>query len=418
MKMNHRAKQRRGGGRSLAAVPVVAMLLLSVAPAEAGWKPKVVAGGIAAGGVALSLSEHWKGVLEKTDRMFHAGLNGDTREADRLEKEVERHMLGTAIEAMPALAAVARAMDASRAAVERTRKRLTSVKRRVGKFLGDPRAALSVGEDERRWYGSESGVLGPTPLPAAEVSQPSDSRERPAADRREDGGTAATDWDPEGVNPVGEYALRCGNVYGIGRYSVFYAHWKRMMERHSGECPDGEASDSGWSAVLDEGSGADPWAPDEEEPSGGPGAVPDGSSYDEDGSRHEEGGGTNYVAALEALERRIRREAERDRQAREEARRRAREEQEARRRAEELAAAERLRQSERERRRKAEERERRDLAASRRSQEHFTNTLTQGFQMLNQQLRVLQQIQGGSSGSAGSGSYDDRCPPGEDCASQ
>ena len=405
MKTNHQVKQRTGGVRSFPAATAVAILFLTVAPAEARWKPAVGVGGIAAGGVVYSLSKHWKGILEKADGMFHAGLNGETREVDRLEEEVDRHMTGTAIDAIPALAGVSRAVEASRSAVERTKKRLISVKRRIGRFLGDPRAALSVGEDERRWYASESGVLGPTPLPAADVSQRSDSRERLATDRWKDSGTASTDWDPQGTNPVGEYALRCGNVYGIGRYSVFYAHWKRLMERHSGECPDDEASDSGWSAVLDEGSGADPWAPDEEEPSGGTKAIPDGSSYDEDGPRHEEGGGTNYVAVLEALERKIRREAERDRQ--------AREEQEARRRAEKLAAAERLRQSERERRRKAEERERRELAASRESQEYSTNTLTQGFQMLNQQS------QAGSSGSAdSSGSYHDDCPSGQDCASQ
>ena len=267
MNMTDRVKRSRSGVLFLVATAATAGFLLAPPAVEAGWKPKytvAATGGIAASGLAYSLNKNWRDLLDRAGKLLDASIDGDSREVDRNFEDIRKHRIGFGMDAFPVLSAVSKTVEGSRAAGEQIKKRLSSITRRVGEFLDDPRAALSVGEDERQWYESESGVLDRTPLPAVGVAHPSDSRERLAADRWEDDDTASTDWDSQGSNPVGEYALRCGNVYGIGRYSVFYAHWKRLMEKHSGDCPDGEASDARWSAVLEETSDKDPWAPDED----------------------------------------------------------------------------------------------------------------------------------------------------------
>ena len=211
-----------------------------------------------------------------------------------------------------------------------------------------------------------------------------------------------------GSNPVGDYALRCGGVAGVSRYSVFHAHWKRLMETYSGECPAGDSSHSEWSAVLNESGEADPWAQDREELPMEDSLPPDRETalYDQEDDVGHEDGGADYRAELAALERR-RADAERAAG-------------EAKRREQALAEAERRRQEAQEYQRRAAERERRELeeagefeeelAASRRRQQFLRDTINQGIQGLNQQLEMLQAIRAGQGGSVGSGRK--TCPPG------
>ena len=227
---------------------------------------------------------------------------------------------------------------------------------KVGRIAADGRIALAPDEDERQWYESDTGILANEPLPVVNLPNRPQTLGQGDTDLSKDE-NAFLDWRPRGSNPVGEYALRCGGEYGISRYTVFYSHWKRLMEEHSGECPTDNSYDNEWNAVLNEGAEPDPWAPEQEElvVDSSPVGQESASHYQQDKSDDDETV-PDYRAALDVLERQ---EAEAERRKQEQAA------QEARRRTETLAKAQREEQKRLEYQRKAAERERRELQAQR-----------------------------------------------------
>ena len=364
-----KGKQRGKGIAFLAGALAVTAFLVSADAVEAGWKPNyggAAAGGIAAGGLAYSLKENWRDALDKVGELLDAAMDGDSREVERISKDIDALPSRIGTDAFPVLAIGSRAVETSRAAVERIKKRLDAVKRRVGRFLGDPRTALSVGEGERQWYESESGILDRTPLPEVGVSHPSDTRGRLAV-------------DPWGEDHAGWDAPRAGGSHSVGE----------------------------WNEVLNEAVEADPWAPGNDELS------LDRVEIDEETGFYlrEEGEGEtgftlDYQEALADLERR--QEAERERRERELAA------EEERRRREATAEAERRRREAREYQRRAAERERRELEeelAARRNNQLFQNSIKQSIQMINRNLELLEEVrsvQGSSGGYGGTGSSGDR----------
>ena len=297
-------------------------------------------------------------------------------------------------------------VEASRDTATRIRRKLQSARRKIGRFVSragetvlDARAALAIDKNERRWYESESGILDTRPLPAVRVPVPSGTlvSGAAAAPVQDDD---FLPWRERGTNPVGDYAVRCGGVYGVSRYGVYYSEWKRLMERYSGDCPPDDASQREWSAVLNEFDAPDPWAPEQEEPPGEnalPVDVEPGSYNQEDDTGYEDSV-ADYRTELAALEGRRRAEKERQRLERERAAEEARirEQEEARARAE----RERL-----EYQRKAAERERRELErelAAARSSQFLRDSINQGVQRMNQALQELQELRAKQRGSTGS----------------
>ena len=345
--MNAKRENRRSSPLHLAALPAAVAVLLTAAPAEAGWRPSspgttAVAGGAAAG-VGYSLRKNVGELVEQFGEVLGASMEGDAGEVARLAAETDRFSGRLVRDSNWVLKGLSQSVDASRDAATRLRGKLQSAQRKIGRFVSragetvlDARAALAIDGTERPWYESESGILDTRPLPAVRVPAPSGVRVSAAA-----AAPAQDDdfmpWGERGTNPVGEYALRCRGVYGVSRYSVFFSEWKRLMEKHSGDCPPDDTSQREWSAVLNEGGAADPWAPEQEEqPRENTWPVdrePD-SYHQEDGTGYEDSV-ADYRTEFAALEQRRRAEEERQRIERErtaeEARIREREEARARR---------------------------------------------------------------------------------------
>ena len=419
--MSWKRKFASRGLVAMVAAPALAGHILTTAPAQAGWKPSyggATAGVTAAAGLGYSLKKNLREGLQKVSRLLSASVNDDSKEVERISRELGKLPTKIALDAFPVLAAGSWALEASRAAAEKFRKKLRTVRQKIGRFLGDPRSALSMDKDERRWYESKGGILARQPLPAVKVSHGLDTpgHGNTASVAEEDGNSP--DWGAQRSNPVGEYALRCGGAHDVSRYSVHYAHWKRLMEEHSRDCPADDPNQSEWSEVLNESDEADPWAPDEDELAMDRVQIDEGGRYLVEEESGEVGYTLDYQEALADLERR-QEEAERQRRegdlAAEEARRRKE--------VEALADAKRRRQEAREYQRKAAERERRELeeelAASRRSEQAFQDSVNQGIQMINQQLEILQKVRRGQAPASGYGGTlpcrdcdgDGRCDP-------
>lgn len=412
------ANRKKSLGRSplqLLTLPAAVALLLTAAPAESGWKPPspgttAAAGGVAAG-VGYSLRKNLGELIQTAGDAVGASMEGDTEEVERLVAESDRFSGKLVVDSHPVLSGLSRAADAPRAAVVGLKEKLRSVQRRIrrlvtraGETALDARAALAIDRTERRWYESESGILDTRPLPPVRVPPPSGASVSAlaAAPVQDDD---LLPWGERGTNPVGEYALRCRGVYGVGRYSVFYSEWKRLMERYSGDCSPDDPSQREWSAVLNEDGASDPWAPEQKEQPGEntwP-TDPEPGSYNQEDDTGYEDSVADYRTELAALERRRRAEEESQRLEREQAAEEARirEQEEAR------AKAERERQ---EYQRKAAERERREfereLAAARNSQ-YLRDSINQGVQMLNQQVEMLKAIRAGQGGEVRY--YDSEC---------
>ena len=398
--MNAQRTSRRSSPLHLVTGPAAVALLLSAAPAEAGWKPPVpgstAAAGAAAAGVGYSLRKNLGELIEQFGGVFGASIEEDDEAVYRLAAETDRFSGKLVGDSHPVLKGVSYSIDFSRAAAAGFKEKLRSAQRKIERLAGkagetvlDARAALAINKNERRWYESQSGILDTRPLPEVRVRVPPSTpvSSAAAAPVQDDD---IFPWRERGSNPVGEYALRCGGEYGISRYTVFYSHWKRLMEEHSGECPTDNSYDNEWNAVLNEGAEPDPWAPEQEEQLEEdtlPAYLKAGSYNQEDDSRYEEAV-TDYRTELAALERRRRAEEERQRLEREQAAEQAR----LREQAEVRAEAERQR---REYQRKAAERERRELEAelaASRSSQHLRDSINQGVQMMNQQLQELQEL--------------------------
>ena len=371
-------------------------------PRRAGWKPpapgSTAAAGAAAAGVGYSLRKNLGELIEQFGGVLGANIEEDAEVVYWLAGETDKFSGKLVGDSHPVLKGVSYSIDASRAAVAGFKEKLRSAQRKIGRLVGkagetvlDARAALAINKNERRWYESESGILDTRPLPAVRVPVPSSTPVSGAAAapvRAKD--DALPLWGERGTNPVGEYALRCGGEYGISRYTVFYSHWKRLMEEHSGECPTDNSYDNEWNAVLNESAEPDPWAPEQEEQleeGTFPVYLKAGSYNQEDDIRYEEAV-PDYRTELAALERRRRADEERQRIEREQ----ATEEERLREQAEARAEAERERL---EYQRKAAERERRELErelAAARSSQHLRDSINQGVQMMNQQLQELQEL--------------------------
>ena len=413
------------------------LLLLTAAPVQAGWKSPspgaTAAGGVVAVGLGHSLRKNLGESVDRLGEMFNAVARGDTEEVKRLSEESDRLSGRVVRDAFPVLGVLSGAFDTSRAAVEKLEAKLRSAERKIGRFVGkagertvDARAALAIDEDERQWYESEGGILDGGPLPVVRTPPPSDAPVHVVASPMGDEDDDLPFRQERGSNPVGEYALRCGGGQGISVYSGgLYAHWKTLMEKHSGDCPADAPSRSEWSDMFDETAVTDPWAPERDTQlaedslpddwgtamqissveSEGIDDAPDdydaalADVYGDDPTASADDG---YGAALEALERR-QVEAERQRRERVRAAEEAKRQEEAQARDE----AERRRQVTREYQRKAAERRRRELeeeiAESRRHQQFLDDAFDQSVQMFNQQLDILEAIRAQQDGSAGSG---------------
>ena len=400
--MNAQRTSRRSSPLHLVTGPAAVALLLSAAPAEAGWKPPVpgstAAAGAAAAGVGYSLRKNLGELIEQFRGVFGASIEEDDEAVYRLAAETDGFSGKLVGDSHPVLKGVSYSIDFSRAAAAGFKEKLRSAQRKIERLAGkagetvlNARAALAINKNERRWYESESGILDTRPLPAVRVRVPSSTPVSGAAAapvHAED--DALPLWGERGTNPVGEYALRCGGEYGISRYTVFYSEWKRLMEKYPGDCPPDDPYQREWSAVLNEGGAPDPWAPEQEEQPGEnplPVDLEPGSYNQEDDTRYEEAV-PDYRTELAALEGRRRAEDERQQFEREQAAEEARLREQAKARAE--AERERL-----EYQRKAAERERRELErelAAARSSQHLRDSINQGVQMMNQQLRALQEL--------------------------
>ena len=399
--MNAQRTSRRSSPLHLVTGPAAVALLLSAAPAEAGWKPpapgSTAAAGAAAAGVGYSLRKNLGELIEQFGGVIGASIEEDAEAVYRLAAETDRFSGKLVGDSHPVLKGVFYSIHASRAAVAGVKEKLRSAQRKIGRLAGkagetvlDARAALAINKNERRWYESQSGILDTRPLPEVRVRVPSSTPVSSAAAAPVQNDDIFP-WRERGSNPVGEYALRCGGEYGISRYTVFYSHWKRLMEEHSGECPTDNSYDNEWNAVLNEGAEPDPWAPEQEElvVDSSPVGQESASHYQQDKSDDDETV-PDYRAALDVLERQ---EAEAERRKQEQAA------QEARRRTETLAKAQREEQKRLEYQRKAAERERRELQAQRereserlasqRRSQSFQNSINQSIQMLNQSVQML-----------------------------
>ena len=413
--MNAKRKSCRSSPLHLVTGPAAVAFLLTVASAEAGWKPPApgptAVAGAAAAGVGYSLRKNQGELVEQAGEVLSASMEGDTKEVERLVAETDRFSGKLVVDSHPVLRGLSWFVNTPRDAATRLREKLRSAQRKIGRLVGkagetvlDARAALAINKNERRWYESESGILDTKPLPAVRVFVPSGTpvSGAAAAPVQDDD---FLPWRERGTNPAGEYALRCRGVYGVGRYSVFYSEWKRLMEKYSGDCPPDDASQREWSAVLNEGDAPDPWAPEQEEqPAENPLPVePDPGSYNpEDDTRYDEAV-ADYRTEFAALEGWRRAEEERRRLERE----RAAEEARLREQAEARAEAERERL---EYQRKAAERERRELEgelAAARSSQFLRDSINQGVQRLNQQVEILKAIRAGQGG--GVRYYDGEC---------
>ena len=434
--MADKTKQHLGGVSTPLAALAATVLLLATAPTNAGWMPR----GIAVAGAAHSLKKNLGESVDLAGEIVRAAFEMDAREVGRLSEEMKRLPGKIVRDAFPVLAAGAGAVGVARSSGQKLKEGLKSAERKIGRFvagvggtIADARAALAIDEGERGWYESKTGILGKAPLPkpaiAIAASAPNnvagvgawstgqDRSEKPADIEGRGNGTpgrgpksfdwngdwSVTDdgwsgWDRSDSRyddevryeaRVGYFALHCWGVEAVDRRSPFYPIMKKRMEDNN--CPN-ENADQALTDDWDDRDGAqDDYTA----------ALADALGDDEDASA-----GSDYAAALSALEAReaeALRKAERRQQ--EEAERRRQEE------AERLAVAQ--------RRHRAEEREQREfeeeLAAARRSQQTFQNTFNQGIQMLNQQLQMLQSIQAGQGRAVGSGSVDDDdyyCPDG------
>ena len=390
---------------AMVVAPAIAGHILTTAPAQAGWKPGyggAVAGVTAAAGLGYSLKKNLRELLQKLDRVLIANVNEDSEEVERISREVDKQTIKFGLDAFPVLAAGSRALEASRSAAEKLSKKLTTVRQKIGRFLGDPRSALSVDDDERRWSESKGGILARKPLPAVKVSHGLDTpgHGNTASVAEEDDNSP--DWGAQRSDPVGEYALRCGGAHDVSPHSVHYVHWKRLMEEHSGDCPVEDPNRSEWSEVLNESDEEDPWASDEDKLAVDRVQIDEGGRYLVEEESGEVGHTLDYQEALADLERR-QEEAERQRRERD----LAAEETRRRKEVEALVVAERRRQEAREYQRRAAERERRELeeelAASRRNDQFFHDSVNQSIQMINQQLEVLQKVRRGQAPAAGHG---------------
>ena len=165
---NHRPESNLG-----TAAPLVAALLLCVAPAQAGWLPEragAAAVGVAgAAGVGYAVKENTGELLQHFGTMWDAFRQGNKEKADETWAAVRETPGNIARGFFPVL----KVGDAALAAKEGARKTAEGRPAQGGALRGRRRpagrrracGARESAQSEREWYESGAGVLAKAPLP-------------------------------------------------------------------------------------------------------------------------------------------------------------------------------------------------------------------------------------------------------------
>ena len=174
--MTDKPKRISGIILNFAAAPVAAAAVLplffsTTMPAEA--KSQWLVRGLVVGGAGYALKEHLGELADRFGEMIDATMEGDTERAGDVWGEVKKTPGRLIKNAFPVL----KIGDATVAAKEGLKEWLKSAERRIGRFVGgmgeavaDGRTALAIGDGERDWYESKTGILAKAPLPATAVS--------------------------------------------------------------------------------------------------------------------------------------------------------------------------------------------------------------------------------------------------------